>query len=1352
MNTHNSPIIFSLSKFLWFAGGILFISALIPFAIQQHGRDNPVPIQAYMDGNLPDKTPNSATDWQTVVAFPNLTFDNVTVFEAEAGTNRLYVGQRNGLIHYITNDSLTNTKTPFLDIRNRVAETEESGLLGMTFHPRFGLDSNYVYVYYGARVPNANVQFVLYEAGYPGNFYNTWGRLSRFTVDPVTHLADPNSELIMINKRLYNSSHKGGALLFDNDGFLYLSLGDEGRFTTSQAIDTLLEGGVLRLDVDKNPLKSHAPIRTLPFNVLDEYSGIGYWIPNDNPFLDPAGGQFEEYYAVGLRQPYRMTYDAVLDHIWIGEVGESQREEVNVLAKGANYGWPFREGTLSGGSSQPASLIGTLTEPIVDFTRNQMGCLIGGYVYRGTLNPSLVGKYICGDWNTDKLWAVNYDPATGTGTKSAIGSFNPGYISSFGQDQNGEVFVLSLNTNYQAYKFTPITPTAEAPALLSQTGVFTDMANLTPAAGLIPYELNEPFWSDGAAKFRWLAVPNDGTHNTNAERIFYSAKGEWVFPVGSVFVKHFELPIDENNPSITRRLETRLMVRGSDGDYYGLTYRWRANGLEADLLTTAHTDTFSIATANSPREVTWDYPDRSECLICHNTASGKVLGPKSRQLNKDIVYPSTGRTANQLTTFTHLGMFDIPADTSVAGLGSLLTSVPSSNPVLPITDRARSYLDINCANCHRPGTGNRANFDARLNVPLEVQGLLYGELNENLGIAGARVMIPGDTSSSALYERLKKVHDGIAMPPLAKNRIDTSGVKLIAEWINSLNPQAPVAGKGLQGTYFSDATLTTPVLVRTDITVDFDWVTGSPDNIVPIDNFSARWEGEVMPLYSETYIFHVNAGADGLRLWVNNQLIIDQWANATAAAYSGTIALTSGQKVPIKLEYKENTGDAEIHLGWSSDTQLEEYIPQNFLFPPNAPTLTQAITFGNLADMKVGDAPFTVTGTSSSGLPLTFSVADGPATILGSTVTLLPNQTGEVIIRAEQIGNATYEAAPIVERSFDVVPVIAGNGTGLLGTYYDNADFTNEIFSRVDPQIDFYWGSGSPNPAVAYNTYSVVWEGEVEAPLTETFTFITTTDDGVRLWVDNQLIVDKWQDQAVTENSGSINMIAWQRVPIRMEFYENGVYASAQLKWSSASITPQVVPVNALYPALNNVLPVEWLSFEADQQDAQVDIRWETKSEINSDHFEVERSGDLQSFEAIGQIEAAGNSVQNRSYRLPDLAPNSGINYYRLKAVDLDGTFSYSQVESVYFENTHINIYPNPPGPDQMITLDILQTEAVTMEVFDQNGRLLKRQEVPGSTERQQVEVSMEGFSAGIYFITVRNRDIVYHEKILINP
>ena len=317
------------------------------------------------------------------------------------------------------------------------------------------------------------------------------------------------------------------------------------------------------------------------------------------------------------------------------------------------------------------------------------------------------------------------------------------------------------------------------PPLLSQTGAFSVTRDLVPSKGLIPYDLVVPFWSDGAGKSRWVAIPND--------KIKFSTSGDWIFPKGTVFIKTFELPTDAADPSVKRRLETRLLVCDSAGGVYGVVYKWRPDLSDAELLRTSQTEDVPIKSAtHESRTQTWYYPSRQDCLACHNTHTSGVLGVKARQMNRPFTYPS-GATDNELRAWNHLGLFEpgvIDAD-----LMNLPTLAAADDDSRSLQDRARSYLDANCAQCHRPG-GTVAYFDARYETPLEKQKLIDGPVLIDQGIDKPRVISPHDIWRSIAFMRVNTVDD-IKMPPIARETIDQKGVKLLQDWITSL-PGRPV--------------------------------------------------------------------------------------------------------------------------------------------------------------------------------------------------------------------------------------------------------------------------------------------------------------------------------------------------------------------------------------------------------------------------------------------------------------------------------------------------------------------------------------------------------------------------------
>jgi glucose/arabinose dehydrogenase/mono/diheme cytochrome c family protein len=602
----------------------LLLAAALPLSAQSYGLTQRPSVGPNLDGVFPPQPPILSGNWSTVVAFPNLTFLNPVGLTHLPGTNRLVVWEREGRVYHFENNPSATTKTLMIDVSAVCQGWDDSGLLGLAFHPDF-VNNRYVFIWYNWRssvLGNANSR--------PPSNTATRNRLSRFTLD-ANGVAVAGSETIFIDQVDVSVWHNGGGMFFHpQNGFLYITNGDDTNTANSQRINTSLFGGVLRIDVDRRGgTISHAP----PKRSVNEISPAWplYFVPKDNPWVGVPGA-LEEFYAIGLRSPHRMTIDPVTGRIFIGDVGGGSREEISVIEPtdppGLNFQWPNIEGY---GGDLPPTAIGTSKRPIIDYGRGDGSCIIGGYVYRGQeFAAELGGKYIFADNINGRIWVLDESTHTATTPASKIlltqlpngPGPNPGNnyvgLSSFGTDANGELYICQMSsTAGRIYKLQRGgTPSAPLPATLSQTGAFSNLATLAASSKLIPYAINAPFWSDRAVKSRWAAIPNQTT-------VGFTATGDWSFPTGSVFVKHFDLPVDDLDPSATRRLETRFLVKMDSGAVYGATYKWRDDYSDADLLADNLTENVPVGTA--PLGATTSQDIGAPALAGSTQASGREI-------------------------------------------------------------------------------------------------------------------------------------------------------------------------------------------------------------------------------------------------------------------------------------------------------------------------------------------------------------------------------------------------------------------------------------------------------------------------------------------------------------------------------------------------------------------------------------------------------------------------------------------------------------------------------------------------------------------------------------------------------
>jgi glucose/arabinose dehydrogenase len=363
----------------------------------------------------------SIAQYSLDVAFPNLTFMKpVELVNSGDGTNRLFVVTQNGIIYVFPNSPSANAKI-FLDLSDSVTQNgSETGLLGLAFHPNYS-NNGYFYVDY------TTMQSPLRS------------KISRFSVSAANpDSALRSSEQVLITQLQPYANHNGGHLLFGPDHYLYISFGDGGSGGDPQnnaQNRSVLLGKILRINVDSAS------------------GGNNYSIPPTNPFYNNNMGYRQEIFTYGMRNTWKFSFDIPTGRLWAADVGQDEWEEIDLLQSGRNYGWRIMEGFNCYNPPSGCDTTG-LTLPIWSYSHSVGNSITGGYVYHGALVPGLTGKYIYGDYVVGKIWALTYDGINPPQNELLLDS--PYLISTFGIDENNELYICSYGSTGRIYKFHPV--------------------------------------------------------------------------------------------------------------------------------------------------------------------------------------------------------------------------------------------------------------------------------------------------------------------------------------------------------------------------------------------------------------------------------------------------------------------------------------------------------------------------------------------------------------------------------------------------------------------------------------------------------------------------------------------------------------------------------------------------------------------------------------------------------------------------------------------------------------------------------------------------------------------------------
>ena len=494
----------------------------------------------------------------------------------------------------------------------------------------------------------------------------------------------------------------------------------------------------------------------------------------------------------------------------------------------------------------------------------------------------------------------------------------------------------------------------------------------------------------------------------------------------------------------------------------------------------------------------------------------------------------------------------------------------------------RTVFNNSCASCHN---GNAFTLSSDANN-LKNVGTINSLSGQRLGatLTGLDVPTLRDTWATAPY-----LHNGsastITAAVQAHNNVTLNATDLanVVAYVQQIGVEEAATsgtgtGTGLLGQYYANVNLSgTSVLQRTE-TINFNWGMTSPGAGVPVDNFSIRWSGQIEAISTGAYQFQTNSD-DGVRVWVNGQLLIDNWTPHGATLDTSTaITLTAGQKYNIIVQYFDSGFDAVMQLLWKKPgdatfTAVPATQLYNTTIPNVAPTVSLTAPANNATVTQGATVAITANATDSDGSISKVEFYDG--TTLLSTSTSAPYSynwltstagTHTLTAKAYDDQNAVTTSAA-VNVTVNASVIVPGTGAGLLGQYFANVSLSGTAVLQPTEAVNFDWGLASPGAGVPVDNFSVRWSGQVEAPSTGTYQFRTNSDDGVRVYVNNVLVINNWTNHGATLNtSANITLTAGQKYAIVVEYYDSGYDAVIQLFWKTPiDTTFSVIPATRLY-------------------------------------------------------------------------------------------------------------------------------------------------------------------------------------------
>lgn len=674
-------------------------------------------------------SPEPPPPYVAETVWPHITFNRPLDMTLLEPEDKLFITEHDGNVYSLPADLNERPEKADLVFDARDTIPGLLRLLGLEFHPDFE-NNRRLFLYYALETTTNN-KFEL--------------ELSEFKMRTDGSLESESRKSFL---RYPGNGHTGGDIQFGPDGMLYLPIGD---LTPPSPPDGNLSGQNM----------SHLAGKILRIDIDNQDPGLPYAIPKDNPFVDLEGAR-PEIWAYGFRNPWKLTFHPESGEVWTGDVGWEMWEMVYRVEKGGNYGWSIMEGPMPTNPDQDNGP-SPISPPTAAYDHIQGASVTGGYFVTSPRIPDLRGKYIYGDYVTGKIWALDWD-GEGVASNVEIADTRQAIVT-FGQDNQGDLLFAELirDTSLQRLIPNPASDRSdEFPHRLSKTGIFTNVSSQDASKGVYDFDIHAPIWHDGYEADYWVGMPNKTGLEIRPDQRRGSPVMQYDNPKDMVLAK----TIHKNG----NKVETQILHH--DGYWKGYSYKWNEEQTDATLVDKGGLDTMIDGKA-------YRFPARDECIRCHGSNFNRPLA----------FFPGQMNLGKQLQNFNKLGIID---DKFV----EIADKIPLTNPYdesEPIDLRARSWLHSNCSHCHKVSGGSGLTAQMNAAVPdSKLELINYPPTKGYFGLEGAPQIDPGNPYNSILYYRIATRGAG-HMPMVGVRTIDKEGVKLIHDWIRSMDPEKPVA-------------------------------------------------------------------------------------------------------------------------------------------------------------------------------------------------------------------------------------------------------------------------------------------------------------------------------------------------------------------------------------------------------------------------------------------------------------------------------------------------------------------------------------------------------------------------------